>query len=298
MTLLRPLISLLAILAAVSFNLISISAEAEASDHIISASSCKAASASDSEMLRWRENGLANVAGDGIGIVCPISFDRVNDSAEQNHDVLKITVSFVNGLAESHRQVVCILYGYDATAQTNREEVEIPLNTELGSLTSYSFTVSISVDSQVNTFNLWCSLPANTSLSAIHTSSFSGWFEHGQPASILLGGIGFNETGGGLLFNHPKGIATDGQRLFLCDGNNNRVLIWNSLPKGNEMPDLVLGHRRVRRRRHKRRELRRRRRLGDRRNDDRWRRLLVADGGRVVRDFHNIRVDADGSALV
>ena len=55
-------------------------------------------------------------------------------------------------------------------------------------------------------------------------------FETGQEASILLGGIDFNRTGGELLFNHPKAIATDGISLAFCDGNNNRVLVWRALP--------------------------------------------------------------------
>lgn len=57
----------------------------------------------------------------------------------------------------------------------------------------------------------------------------------------MLSGIDFNNAGGPLIFNHPKGIATDGTHLLMADGNNNRVLIWNSLPTGNTPPDLVLG---------------------------------------------------------
>lgn len=60
-------------------------------------------------------------------------------------------------------------------------------------------------------------------------------------ADILLAGIDFNNAGDGLLFNHPGGIATDGTRLLMADKNNNRVLIWNSLPSGNTAPDIVLG---------------------------------------------------------
>lgn len=71
--------------------------------------------------------------------------------------------------------------------------------------------------------------------------NLSGWFTSGQEADIMLSGIDFNNAGGPLLFNHPKGIATDGVHLLLADGNNNRVLIWNSLPSGNTPPDLVLG---------------------------------------------------------
>ncbi|MCL5039633.1 MAG: stalk domain-containing protein [Firmicutes bacterium] len=69
----------------------------------------------------------------------------------------------------------------------------------------------------------------------------SGWFSSGQPADLMLSGVDFNQTGGPLLFNHPKGIASDGTRLLLADGNNNRILIWNHLPVSNSPPDLVLG---------------------------------------------------------
>ncbi len=69
----------------------------------------------------------------------------------------------------------------------------------------------------------------------------TGWFETGQDADIMLSGIDFNNTGGALLFNHPKGIASDGKRLILSDTYNNRVLIWNNMPMRNQEPDLVLG---------------------------------------------------------
>jgi len=69
----------------------------------------------------------------------------------------------------------------------------------------------------------------------------TGSFKTGQPADIMLSGIDFNNSGGPLLFNHPSGIASDGQRLFLADTSNNRVLIWNKAPAGNVPPDLVIG---------------------------------------------------------
>ncbi len=40
----------------------------------------------------------------------------------------------------------------------------------------------------------------------------------------------------------PCAITTNGSRLFVADGNNNRVLIWNTIPSTNQRPaDLVLG---------------------------------------------------------
>jgi len=69
----------------------------------------------------------------------------------------------------------------------------------------------------------------------------TGWFTTAQEADILLSGINFNDAGGPLLFNHPGTVATDGTHLVLAERNNNRVLIWNSIPSGNTPPDIVLG---------------------------------------------------------
>jgi hypothetical protein len=75
----------------------------------------------------------------------------------------------------------------------------------------------------------------------LKASAQKSWFKAGQNADILLSGIGFNKTGGKLLFNHPMNIATDGTRLLLADTRNNRILIWNKIPDGNVRPDIVLG---------------------------------------------------------
>lgn len=69
----------------------------------------------------------------------------------------------------------------------------------------------------------------------------SGSFHTGQDADIMLSGFGFDNAGDPLLFNHPGNVASDGTRLLLADRNNNRVLIWNSLPTGNTLPSIVLG---------------------------------------------------------
>jgi hypothetical protein len=76
---------------------------------------------------------------------------------------------------------------------------------------------------------------------AVADRETSGFFTSGQEADILLSGVDFNDAGGSLLFNHQTGIATDGTHLVLADRNNNRILIWNELPQGNEEADIVLG---------------------------------------------------------
>lgn len=67
-------------------------------------------------------------------------------------------------------------------------------------------------------------------------------FSTAQAAELMLSGIDFNNCGGGNLLNHPTGLATDGNKLLVCDRWNNRILIWNTAPNNSEAPpDLVLG---------------------------------------------------------
>jgi hypothetical protein len=71
-----------------------------------------------------------------------------------------------------------------------------------------------------------------------------------EPAAIVLGQPDFtsNLANNGLAnptaqtLSGPRGAFFDGQHLFVSEKNNNRVLIWNSLPTRNQQPaDLVLG---------------------------------------------------------
>lgn len=77
---------------------------------------------------------------------------------------------------------------------------------------------------------------------------------NGRPANIVLGQTNFTTcvkdnngsgVGGGPNASnmiYPGGIWTNGKRLVISDGNNNRVLIWNKFPKRNFQPaDIVLG---------------------------------------------------------
>lgn len=72
---------------------------------------------------------------------------------------------------------------------------------------------------------------------------------NGQPADVVLGQPAANTNGvnmpprrGPLQFIAPRGMVTDGTRLFLVDSGNHRVLIWNQAPRtGSAPPDVVLG---------------------------------------------------------
>ncbi len=69
-----------------------------------------------------------------------------------------------------------------------------------------------------------------------------GWFKTGQEADLILGPLGMVDSGGPSQLNHPAKVFYDGQKIFVSDTRNHRVLIWNSLPASNAQPaDVVVG---------------------------------------------------------
>jgi hypothetical protein len=69
----------------------------------------------------------------------------------------------------------------------------------------------------------------------------AGTFSTAQAGDLMLGGFGFNRSGGPLALNHPSGLATDGRCLLVADRWNNRVLLWKEAPAANTPPHIVLG---------------------------------------------------------
>ena len=67
----------------------------------------------------------------------------------------------------------------------------------------------------------------------------------GGRADVVLGQTDFNGVGyaaGATGLRTPTAVATDGTRLAIADTDNNRVLLWNSLPPTNaQAADWVLG---------------------------------------------------------
>jgi hypothetical protein len=66
-----------------------------------------------------------------------------------------------------------------------------------------------------------------------------------QPADIVLGQANFTTAAIGLnasSFRGPQGVWIQGNQLFVADTQNDRVLIWNSIPTSDHQPaDVVLG---------------------------------------------------------
>ncbi|HTK03639.1 MAG TPA: NHL repeat-containing protein [Alphaproteobacteria bacterium] len=73
--------------------------------------------------------------------------------------------------------------------------------------------------------------------------------QNGVPADLVLGQADFTHgsanRGGSIAantFNSPQGIWSDGQKLFVGDQSNNRVLLWNTFPTTNgQAADIVIG---------------------------------------------------------
>jgi len=85
-------------------------------------------------------------------------------------------------------------------------------------------------DTSNNRVLLWRTIPAN----------------NGQPADIVLGQPDFATVSplsvNARAFRGPQGVWIQSGKLFVADTQNNRVLIWNSIPAQNNQPaDLVLG---------------------------------------------------------
>lgn len=85
-------------------------------------------------------------------------------------------------------------------------------------------------DTANNRVLLWNSIPAT----------------NGQPADIVLGQPDFKTLAPVVVtassMRAPQGVWIQNGKLFVADSQNNRVLIWNSIPSKNNQPaDLVLG---------------------------------------------------------
>jgi len=85
-------------------------------------------------------------------------------------------------------------------------------------------------DTENNRILIWNTIPAS----------------NGQPADIVLGQPNFNTVepivASASSFRGPEGVWIQNGKLFVADTQNNRILIWNSIPKSNNQPaDVELG---------------------------------------------------------
>jgi len=130
-----------------------------------------------------------------------------------------------------------------ATTATSSASVTATSTPTRSSTTQLTTTTSVSTSSSTSFSTSPIQVTfENSTYQKASSSSASGWFTNGQSADMMLGGFGFDNSGGALQFNHPGQVSTDGTHVVLADTWNNRVLLWNSVPSSNNVPpDIVLG---------------------------------------------------------
>jgi hypothetical protein len=121
-----------------------------------------------------------------------------------------------------------VVLGQPDFASTSTNRTQTGMNLPLA-VASDGTNVAVA-DTANNRVLLWKSFPA----------------ANGQPADIVLGQPDFTTLGSVTVtassMRAPQGVWIQGGKLFVADTQNNRVLIWNSIPTKNNQPaDIVLG---------------------------------------------------------
>ncbi len=108
-----------------------------------------------------------------------------------------------------------------ATSQSGLDSPELGLVVAGGKL--------LVADRNNNRIMIWNSIPTTNGTDADVVVGQPDFTSNGEDAS---------QTG----LNQPEGLWSDGTRLVVADENNNRVLIWNTIPTTNGAPaDVVVG---------------------------------------------------------
>lgn len=90
--------------------------------------------------------------------------------------------------------------------------------------------VLVVADTENNRVLIWRTIPSSNN----------------APADVVLGAPDFTTIRAGVLdnksFRGPQGVWVQGNRLFVADTLNHRVMVWNNIPTANDTPaDYVLG---------------------------------------------------------
>lgn len=141
-----------------------------------------------------------------------------------NHRILRFSYPLSTGMAAN-----LVLGQPDFTSNGKNAGGEPNANTLYQPLQLYCDSTKLMVsDTLNNRILIWSPLPNSNN----------------QAANVVLGQNDFNSTTPGIganRLNVPRGIAYKNGRLLVTDMNNNRILIWNSLPTTNGSPadDLI-----------------------------------------------------------
>ncbi len=115
----------------------------------------------------------------------------------------------------------------------------------VGATASSNSTATVGQNNRVLQFNTAQIPSPHADLTSNFTPPGSECYLCGYSAVNVLGQSNYTNHGSGVTnqaMNAPTGVATDGQTLVVADTNNNRVLIWRSIPTSvNQPADVVVG---------------------------------------------------------
>lgn len=197
--------------------------------------------------LAWANGHLLVSDGNKIGST---SYD-VNGNAIVGNRVLVFNSSSGNFLPDPHSDVGvtgnvyntrCSLCGFPAQLVLGQPDFNsTSIGTTGGTISGSTMrnptavatdgTVVAVADTDNNRVLIWKNFPGS----------------NGQPADVVLGQTDFSTVAPAnsitsSTLRGPQGIWIQNGKLFVADTENNRVLIWNSIPTSNNQPaDLVLG---------------------------------------------------------
>ncbi len=168
------------------------------------------------------ENSLYNPAGafsDG---------ETMFIADQSNHRILVKPIDFIADYQISADMVI----GQPSYYTNDIDHVEIQNLYQPTSVFKDSVGRFYVVDTKFNRIKIWNTEPADNS---VEPDLVLGQLYHYRTTE--------NDGGAGIgTMNQPFDAYSDGDRLVVSDGNNNRVLIWNEFPTNEDKnPDLVLG---------------------------------------------------------
>ena len=134
-----------------------------------------------------------------------------------------------NSIPGSHQALADLVLGQSLFTGSSSGTTAITLHSPWSAWTDETRLVVI--DTGNNRVLIWTSFPTSNA----------------QAANIVLGQANFTtgtaaSPATSASLSSPKGVCSDGTRLFIADTANNRVLVWNTFPTTNgQAADVVLG---------------------------------------------------------
>jgi uncharacterized protein (TIGR03437 family) len=179
--------------------------------------------------LAYVNNSLLVVDGNRLGLTPVNNRVLIFNGIQQMFPAFDAEIPFYDGrcpVCGGQASVVVGQPDFGSTASTPISQTSMRTPTAVAS----DGRVLAVADTSNNRVLIWKSIPT----------------VNGQPADVVLGQPNFTTVAGLTItasaLRGPQGVWIQNGKLFVADTQNNRVLIWNSIPNQNNQPaDLVLG---------------------------------------------------------